>query len=72
MNAFLDKFKYGGSRDSTRIRTNTIETVASDANGVSSGSVAAVGGIDVKSQRRASTSETDDVYDAGKFESSIS
>lgn len=66
MNAFLDKFKYGGSRDSVRIRTNTIETTASEVSGVPPVPATVVGGSEVKSQRRASTSETDDVYDAGK------
>jgi hypothetical protein len=71
LNAFLDKFKYGGSRESVRIRTNTIETTATEVSGVSSSSLpptpaTVVGGSEIKSQRRASTSETDDVYDAGK------
>jgi len=72
LNAFLDKFKYGGTRESVRLRTNTVETVASDVSALSAATGAApiiataVPITDTKSQRRGSAvaDGSDDVYDA--------
>lgn len=76
LNAFLDKFKYGGIRESVRLRTNTVDAIPSDSTSTVTAtapapvpaavSASVAPSTDGKSQqRRASTADTDDVFDTG-------